>query len=896
MSTSRSFTRRIQDIRRRLAKLDKRIVGSRDDLLYHPQEAYTKLQGLQKQIDDLYNEYEEWAREFGAATGQPNILVDVHCDGLEKKVFLLGGQGHASLVMGKLGQALEIFQQALAVLGDQPNDSRDTILFYLGSISYQQGLFSQAEHYYSEAYIEGMAKARAYQQMLRNMTDPASQQQRLSVESTLKGIWRGNVETLSSLALCAFMQENRIDYARYMDQGKELAKAHALPELRRKLELSEWQMRVYSDATGESLSELNMLVKQAMQNTLSEDMAARIDIELFAADYCITLGRPTPLRMAARLLDDVEQLAKANSLLANLWSVRMARIELAKARNMTDQAREQARAALSEARHTRIQQQLQQALSALIQIQLRSGIPADRADADRHIKELQASGAGDALVGVLLDRALVLLNEDNAGAALRDVEKAESCGPQGNVRLQIQFAKVAVLRKLGRKQEALQLGLEAIEYHNEQLLPVDGPMLTQWSDVLNRLDSLYGAMASLLIEVKGSDHTREAFDLAEQGKAQLLRHQLVWSGRQANETSQGIPGITYADLHAMLVSESAALVMFGIQESNSWAFILDPTQPEPQYRKIDLTTALLKTLLPEVQESLDERNMLFGNLQPLSEQLLPPLRDVADHCKVLYIVPSSQLYAVPFVALTLDDFRLIDHCALAFVPSASVLNWCRSRYGELASHTCLALGVGAAPVRRSGGFLENISFAPQASAIAQLNWANRELLPETSTADDVLNRAPAYSVLHLACHGKVDPASSDILLASSLTLSNGAKLTAKQIYALNGCLGAELVFLNACVSANFHQGARNEVGGFWQAFLQAGASSLIATLTLVDPRTAQSLALAFYERWLAGDITKAEALRQAQLQMLNLQIEVPMLDRAIELYDWASHILIGYHR
>ncbi len=491
VSTPGSFTQRIQDIRRRREKLDELIVGSKDDLLYHPQEAYTRLQGLKKQVDDLYDEYEEWACEFGAAMGQPDIPLDVHREGLEKKVFLLAGQGHASLVMGKLGQAFALFQQALAVLGDQPGDSRDSILFYLGSISYQQGLFTQAEHYGTEAYIEGMAKTRIYQQMLQGMTDLGSQQQRPYIESILKDTWRGNAETLALLAMCAFMQNNRVNYARYMDQAQELARAQTLPELRRKLELREWQLRIYSDTTGESLSELNALVEQAMQNTLSEDMAARIDIELFAADYCIALGRSTPLRMATKLLDDVEQLAKANNLLANLWSVRMARIELAKAQNMTDQAREQAGAALSEAKHTRIQQQKQQALSALIKIQLRSGIPADRAEADRHIKELQASGASDSLVGALLDRVLNLLNENNAEAAMRDVESAGACGAQGNILLQIQFAKVAVLRKLGRKQEALQLGMEAIERNNEQLLPVDGPMLAQWKDVLNRLDSLY---------------------------------------------------------------------------------------------------------------------------------------------------------------------------------------------------------------------------------------------------------------------------------------------------------------------------------------------------------------------------------------------------------------------
>lgn len=228
---------------------------------------------------------------------------------------------------------------------------------------------------------------------------------------------------------------------------------------------------------------------------------------------------------------------------------------------------------------------------------------------------------------------------------------------------------------------------------------------------------------------------------------------------------------------------------------------------------------------------------MFDHLDELSKKLLPPLREVVKHCRVLYIVPGSHLYTIPF--------------------------------------------------------------ADQARTIADLNWADCEIAPETTTADDLLTRAAAYSVLHLACHGKVDK-TPYLLLASSLTLAHEARLTAKQIYRLDRRLNSELVFLNACVSANFKQSIRNEVGGFWLAFLQAGTPSLIATLTFVDPRTAQALALNFYKVWLAGGITKAEALQQAQLRMfkrgIDPQVPIQILHRDIEPYDWASHVLIGYHR
>ena len=74
-----------------------------------------------------------------------------------------------------------------------------------------------------------------------------------------------------------------------------------------------------------------------------------------------------------------------------------------------------------------------------------------------------------------------------------------------------------------------------------------------------------------------------------------------------------------------------------------------------------------------------------------------------------------------------------------------------------------------------------------------------------------------------------------------------------------------------------------EVGGFWQAFLQTGAPALIATLVLVDPGSVQQLILEFYKNLLAGNITEAEALRQAQLKLRKERREG---------YHWSSYILI----
>jgi CHAT domain-containing protein len=148
-------------------------------------------------------------------------------------------------------------------------------------------------------------------------------------------------------------------------------------------------------------------------------------------------------------------------------------------------------------------------------------------------------------------------------------------------------------------------------------------------------------------------------------------------------------------------------------------------------------------------------------------------------------------------------------------------------------------------------------------------------------AQDFLDRAPRFKVLHFQCHGQMEGSLPGTHSASIPELAQRSTLSARDVYGLP--LSAELVFLNACVSGRFQSRLEGEVDGFWEAFLHAGAREVVVTLAYVHPESAQRLALAFYNHWLQ-DKGSAEALRQAQLEVRR---ERP------EPCDWAAHILIG---
>jgi CHAT domain-containing protein len=124
--------------------------------------------------------------------------------------------------------------------------------------------------------------------------------------------------------------------------------------------------------------------------------------------------------------------------------------------------------------------------------------------------------------------------------------------------------------------------------------------------------------------------------------------------------------------------------------------------------------------------------------------------------------------------------------------------------------------------------------------------------------------------------------------------------------------GVDLVVLSACetgVGGEF--GTGEEILGFGYLMQQAGAKAVMASLWSVDDGGTQVLMNAFYRRLQGSHLTKAEALRQAQLALiagdegvLGKQRGIIVVQpregesRAVENrlshpYYWAPFILIG---
>lgn len=140
--------------------------------------------------------------------------------------------------------------------------------------------------------------------------------------------------------------------------------------------------------------------------------------------------------------------------------------------------------------------------------------------------------------------------------------------------------------------------------------------------------------------------------------------------------------------------------------------------------------------------------------------------------------------------------------------------------------------------------------------------ATRERALDASISD--------YKIIHFATHGLIDeerPELSGIVLSQvdAAGQSRNGVVRLQDIYAMN--LSADAVVLSACST-----GIGKEVKGegllsLNNAFLQAGAKSVVASLWKVDDYATRELMKNFYLELASGTVTTAEALRRAQIKL-----------------------------
>ena len=282
----------------------------------------------------------------------------------------------------------------------------------------------------------------------------------------------------------------------------------------------------------------------------------------------------------------------------------------------------------------------------------------------------------------------------------------------------------------------------------------------------------------------------------------------------------------------------------------------------------------------------------------LFEELLAPIPEYSSK-KDLVIVPDGQLHLLPFAALADKTKYVISTHTVDVAPSSTVFELLsrRSEQKETASMPYIGVAAWTQPADTRNPILRAVS-GPERSQLGPLPDSRVEVetiakdLPHPRTillgADATETRFKALStdsadVIHLALHGYADleyPDRSALIFAPEPSGPDDGLLQVREIRTLH--LKAKLVTLSACDTGVGPVGEAG-VANLVNAFIEAGADSVVSTLWELEDHSTEHLMTLFYSK-LALHERKVDALRSAQLDLLS---------EGLPPYFWAGVQIVG---
>ncbi|KPK64491.1 hypothetical protein AMJ83_01920 [candidate division WOR_3 bacterium SM23_42] len=279
------------------------------------------------------------------------------------------------------------------------------------------------------------------------------------------------------------------------------------------------------------------------------------------------------------------------------------------------------------------------------------------------------------------------------------------------------------------------------------------------------------------------------------------------------------------------------------------------------------------------QAAEDELDKLYARLYDV---LIAPSEPQITGFPNVVIIPYGILHYLPFHALRRRDAQehlqyFVEWKRISYLPSASFLTDLLLGV-EYGGQTLLAFG-------NADGTLPSAEI--EVDLIAQIFPECCVCKYDSARKDRFIEVCGDYRLIHLATHGilDADPRFSHIVLAPP----REGNLTVREILGLSGHFKrTSLVTLSACETAvEADPGtAGMELVTLSNAFKVAGVPTIVASLWEIADRSTALLMESFYKNLKSGKMDKLEALRQAQVAMIQH-------DGYAHPYYWAPFILIG---
>lgn len=416
--------------------------------------------------------------------------------------------------------------------------------------------------------------------------------------------------------------------------------------------------------------------------------------------------------------------------------------------------------------------------------------------------------------------------------------------------------------------------VETLESLRTDLVAVDPDVQFSFRETV---EPVYRQLVSLILqppavgEVPSQKNLRKARELIESLQLAELDNFFREACLDANLQPQSIDQV---DPHAA--------VIYPIILADRLEVILSlPGQPLRSYstpinaQKVDVTVGQLRQLYVPIFSS---QKRLALSQQVYDWLVRPAEADLnSSQIETLVFVLDGSLRNLPMAALHNGQQYLIEKYNLALTPSLQLLT-----PQPLAEKSLKTLILGLSEARQ--GFvalpaveyeLEQIQALVPTEVLLNQQFTRQELVEK-------LRQTP-FSIVHLATHGQFSSQADQTFL-----LTWDGRINVKEFDQLlrssqNDLEPIELLVLSACQTATGDQRAALGLAG---VAVRSGARSTLATLWQVNDVSTALLMTEFYRELTLSGVSKAEALRLAQLKLLQTsQYQDP--------YYWAAFVLVG---
>ncbi len=407
--------------------------------------------------------------------------------------------------------------------------------------------------------------------------------------------------------------------------------------------------------------------------------------------------------------------------------------------------------------------------------------------------------------------------------------------------------------------------------------------------------------------------SKEFQDFVEEIKKQLREGRLVAVDKATDDFQKSADRVVTAHPNSILIyplvlSDKTRLLWAGKGGVLSKTAVC-PLGEKALYAKVAQFREWLSKPGSDTQLKAVGKELYDCLVKPLEGEL------TANGIKHLIFVPDRATNYIPMAALYDGQQYLIERYAVSTVLSAGLTDT-DSRLPTQPQQVPV-LGLGLSEARGNFSALPNV--ITELRAIIKTKNQEEGLFPGLKFLNQAFDRNAlennlrGHKVLHIATHGEFKPSNPR---DSYFLLGNGTPYAIPDIQTLRDLRDVHLVVLSACETGLGGADSLGlEVAGISSFFLgdRDRAKAVMASLWLVNDASTSLLMQEFYKNLATGQLSKAEALRQAQLEFLQAKLTAKDAPQRSDLiatgsgrseghqspanfahpYYWAPFILIG---